>query len=583
MIINKNNLIKNFTPAHNNFAPFDKSSEKIAYKEQDGFSKSFSSGAVNTYNPQIFTENKKKQDKKGLEDIILTAEASSGTISSPSSHAALNTLHLIYTNDIHGNIAPKEDRKRQTIKEPRGGLAYMGAVIKDIQKEANGNYLLLDGGDWSQGTYESSLTKGKTVIDVMNNVGYDAIEVGNHEFDWSQKALDDMAERGEFPVLGANIIRENPEVLKDIKPYTIKEVNGVKVGILGIITPETAEKAKPKNLEGIIFENPVNTVKKYLPEIKGKGAEFLVVLSHEGVAADNKRLAETVSGIDVIVGGHSHTMLEEPLNVNGTLIVQARKHSLFVGDLEVSLDPETKKVVSYKNRLIPVNTQEITPDPEIEKIITPVMEEAKKKKAEVVGTAEVDMTHPKHKSLESIMGNTVTDAMREFTGTDIAMMNSGGIRDEVLKGPVTFGELYRVLPFDDTIMTLNLKGKDLKFLLENSAKRPEGNLQISGMAMTVDPGKPEGEKVVKAEVNGKPIEPDKSYSITVGVFLATGGDGYKEFKKGTDLKGYDKEVLGTLRDYFEMHSPFTEENAKIEGRIKFLRPPPEPLNIDNYF
>jgi len=581
MLGNKDNLIRGFAPRINkpDISLTSSGKEKVTPEGEDNFSKSSLSEKVNVYNPRLFVENKTEanENNRASDSASLPPE----TPVSRSSQSALKTIHIIHTNDIHGNIAPLEVTKKQTPPaEPRGGLAYMGAIIKDIQKEAQGNYILLDGGDWAQGTYESGLTKGKTVIDVMNNMGYDAAEIGNHEFDWSQKALDDMAGRADFTVLGANLIRESSGILKDIKPYTIKEVNGVKVGIVGVITPETAEKAKPKNLEGIKFENPFDTVSKYIPELKDKGADLIIVLSHQGVGEDNKRLALTVPGIDIIVGGHSHTLLEEPLNVNGTLIVQAKKHSFYVGDLQVAIDPESKKIVSYKNKLLPVNTQKITPDPEIEKIITPVIEEAKKKKAEIVGLTEVNMTHPKHTCIESIMGNIVTDGMREFTGSDIAMMNSGGIRDEILKGTVTFGELYRVLPFDDTVTTVDMTGKNLKSLLENSAKRVEGNLQVSGMTMTIDPKKPEGEKVVEVKVNGKPLEPDKTYSITLGVFLATGGDGYTEFNNATNLKEYDKEVLGTLKDYFEKHSPVTEENAKIEGRIKFLNPPPQPLNVD---
>ena len=505
-------------------------------------------------------------DNLAIRDASIGASAAAGVISSP----IAKTIDIIYTNDIHGAITPMKDSKNPG--QHVGGVSYVGSLIKDLKEDSKGNYLLLDGGDWGQGSYESKLTKGKTLIDVMNHLGYDAAEIGNHEFDWGQDALGEMVDRAKFPVLGSNILKDG-KLLDGVKPYTIKEVNGMKVGILGLLTPGTPGSTDPKNVKGLDFEDAAKTAKKYLPEIRENGAEFLVVLSHMGDRFDEK-LARNVDGIDVIVGGHSHTNLYEPKEVNNTLIVQAGTQGKKVGELSLSVDPVTKKVVHYKNTLIPVTDKTLKPDPEIEKIIAPVVNEASEKLSVHVGTSEVDLTHDRKKVLETVMGNVLTDAMREDAECDIAMQNSGGIRDQIMKGEVTYGDLYRVLPFDKYLVSMDLTGKQVKNILENSAKRTKGNMQMSGITMDVEPKNPNGKKTSNIKVNGLPLDENKIYRVATDDFLAGGGNGYRTFMDGANAE-YGRLTVDVLKDYMENHSPLTSENAKIEGRINFLSPPPE--------
>ncbi|MEQ8190198.1 MAG: bifunctional UDP-sugar hydrolase/5'-nucleotidase [Candidatus Eremiobacterota bacterium] len=495
---------------------------------------------------------------------------------SPSGEA-LKTLNIIYTNDIHGTILPVEDKKNYLVREPFGGVSYMGTIIKNLKEETEGKNLLLDGGDFAQGSYESGLTRGKTMIEIMNNLGYDAIEIGNHEFDWSRESLENMVGESNCPVLGGNVINEQERLLNGILPYTIKEVNGLRVGIIGLITPETKEIASPKNIEGLKFLAQKETVKKYIGELKDKGVDLITVLSHCGDIEDEKLAAE-VRGIDLIVGGHSHTAMEEAKKINDTIIVQAGCQSKFVGNLQINVDGRSKKIVSYNNKLIPVANQTITPDPEIEKIIAPVVEEAGKKKSEVMGITEVGLTHDRSKVTESIMGNVLTDAMREGTGASVAVMNSGGIRSQIKKGQITFGDIYRVLPFDDVIVSINLTGKQIKDLMESSASRTRGNLHISGMTVDIDPSKPAGDKVSNIKIQGKPLDYNSTYSVATGDFLAKGGDWYDTFKEGKNLQYHNKMIIDGLKDYIRNHSPITSDTAKIEGRLNFLTPPPRHLS-----
>jgi 2',3'-cyclic-nucleotide 2'-phosphodiesterase (5'-nucleotidase family) len=506
-------------------------------------------------------------------ETAIAASIMSSLLPSPSGEA-LKTLNIIYTNDIHGTILPIEDKKKFPAGEGLGGVSCMATVIRKLKEETEGNNLLLDGGDFAQGSYESSLTRGKTMIEVMNNLGYDAIEIGNHEFDWSRKALEDMVGESKCPVLGGNVINEHERLLNGIVPYTIKEVNGLKVGIIGIITPETKEIASPKNVEGLEFLNQKETVEKYISELRGKGVDLITVLSHCGDKEDEK-LAKEVRGIDIIVGGHSHTAMEEAKKINDTIIVQSGSHSKFVGNLQINIDSQSKKILSCNNKLIAVTNQTITPDPQVEKIIAPVVEEGGKKKSEVMGITEVALTHDRSRVTESIMGNVLTDSMREATGAVVAVMNSGGIRSQIKKGQITFGDLYRVLPFDDVIVSMDLTGNDIKALMENSASRIKGNLHISGMTVDIDPLKASGERVSNIKIQGKPLDYNSTYRMATGDFLARGGDWYDTFKNSKNVKYHNKMIIDVLKDYVKSHSPLTPDTAKIEGRLNFLSPPHE--------
>jgi len=537
--------------------------------QNDKFIKS-EGDSLNIYNP---IKVRGRHDGEFMEsisrsDLGLAIFASTAMLPTPM-HEALKTVSVIYTNDIHGAITPsKDDTNPGGLK---GGVAYVGSAIKELKDKAKGNYVLMDGGDWGQGSYESKLTKGKTMIDVMNNLGYDAGEIGNHEFDWGRAALKDMIDEAAFPVLGGNVLEEG-KLVEGIKPYTIKEVNGLKIGIIGLISPETPGSVDPKNITGLKFASAKETVEKYIPELKEHGADMIFVLSHQGDVADEK-LASSVTGIDLIVGGHSHTLMEDAKKVNETLIVQSGTQGEKVGSINLAIDPQTKKIVSFKNTLIPVTDKNFKPDPEIEKIIAPVVNEAKEKMSEVVGKSEVNLTHDRKKVFETVMGNVLTDAMRESTGADVAMQNSGGIRDQIMAGEVTMGDLYRVLPFDKFIVSMDLSGKQIKDLMENSAGRKKGNMQVSGITMDIEPKQAKWHKVSNIKIGGVPLDMNKLYRVTTDDFLAGGANGYSTFTEGKNVT-YGGPAIDELKAYIKKYSPLTEASAKVEGRLNFLSPPP---------
>jgi 2',3'-cyclic-nucleotide 2'-phosphodiesterase (5'-nucleotidase family) len=451
-----------------------------------------------------------------------------------------------------------------------GGVSYLAGVVKQLREETGGKCILLDGGDWGQGSYESKLTQGKTLIDVMNSLGYDAAEIGNHEFDWGRKALDERIERARFPILAANI-KEQGDLLKGVKPYTVKEVDGLKVGIIGVITTDTPGTTDTRNLKGLKFESPKSAVEKYLPELESQGVDLVVLLSHQGDVED-KKTARTVPALDVIVGGHSHTVIEKPEKSGNAIVVQSGTGGDYVGALKLQVDPQRRKIVSFTNSLIPVTDETAKPDPEIERIIAPIVSEANERTSAFVGESRVNLTHDRRKVLETVLGNVLTDAMREATGCEIALQNAGGIRDQIAKGTITYGDLYRVLPFDKYVVSMTLTGSQIKSLLESSARRSKGNLHVSGLTMDIDPKGQPGRKVSNIKVNGEPLQMRTVYTVATDDFLAGGANGFTTFREGKNRE-FGGLVVDALRAYIEKHSPLTKEMASIEGRLHYLSPP----------
>ncbi|MCE1246134.1 MAG: 5'-nucleotidase C-terminal domain-containing protein [Firmicutes bacterium] len=476
-------------------------------------------------------------------------------------------LVILHTNDFHGNLKPLKDKKLDPEGEV-GGSAYIAPMIAKVRAENKGNVLLLDAGDIAQGTPVSNYFKGVPVVEVMNYLKYDAMTIGNHEFDWRLPALQAMAKTAKFPILCANIVYEKTpaKAIFDLKPYMIKKVGGLKVGIIGLTTPETPKVTKVENVKGVKFLDPVATANKYIPQMKKEGADIIVALTHLGVD-DDKVLAEKAKGIDIIVGGHSHTELMTPVKVGNTVILQTKSYGRFLGKMELTYDKKAKKIVTIteQNELIPTLHKDITPDPAVvaiiekyNKQIAPVMEKE-------VGEAKIDLVRTTGKDhADSVMADLICDSMKANTNADVCIYNPGGVRSDIVKGIIKMEDIFKVLPFDNWLVTFNLTGADILKVLEHGAKG-HGSAQVAGMTFTIDYSKPEGSRVSEVMVAGKPLDPAATYRVATIDFLYTGGDGF-DFKKATDVK-YGDFARDVLAEYVKEHSPISKEADK---RIKVI-------------
>lgn len=475
---------------------------------------------------------------------------------------------ILHTNDLHGHIVPFFDKIMVPEGETIGGSAYISTLIKNIKEKYQGQVLLLDAGDIAQGTPISNIFRGEPVVKTMNIEGYDAMTLGNHEFDWGQKSLMEMLGKAKFSIVCANVLKENGEPL--FTPYIIKKINGIKFIILGLCTPETPTITMPANVKGLKFEDPSVTLNKYLPIFKKQEPAVILLLDHLGVLEDQK-MAKEFPDVDIIVGGHSHTFLENPIIVGKTIIVQAGCYGKYLGELELEIDPATCNIVDFtkKDEIKPIIDKNIIPDKVVEELVSSYDIKVKPIMEKQVGETEIDISRTTNTEktgfADCLMGNLVTDAMREEAKADVAIYNSGGLRSPFYKGKIKMNDVYTTLPFDNLMVVMKLSGENIVKVAEEGLKKDDYNmLQVSGIKVVYNPKAPAGSRVIEISVNNKPIEPGKEYIVVTNDFMASGGDGFNTFKEGKDVK-YGALVRDVVAGYLKKHSPI----KKIDlGRIQ---------------
>jgi 5'-nucleotidase/UDP-sugar diphosphatase len=474
-------------------------------------------------------------------------------------------ITILHVNDTHGHILPFLE-KAVDPGRPVGGAAWMACMIaRERQKNLRGT-LLLSGGDMFQGTALSNVFRGAPVIEIMNALHFDAMAMGNHEFDWGRDTLDRLRTAARFPFLSANILDARGDYLPGVKPYILLTRKGVKTAVIGITTPETAFTTKPDNVRGLTFLDPKAVLPGTIRKARAEGARLIVVLSHSGLDADMKTARE-VPGIHVIVGGHSHTAVKDPVVVNRTIIVQAGCYGFYLGVLNITFDAEQGRITAFtrKNELKKTYSGKNDPfDPDIAGVVETYHQQIRDRFAAVVGETRADLI--RNSRGESNVGNLICDAMREAAGADIAFQNSGGIRANIPKGKITLEQVYALLPFDNTLIGMELTGRQVLRILEKNTAGGYGILQVSGLRAVYDRGKPAGERVVKVEVAGRPMEPERLYRIATNDFLAVGGDAYTVFRDGRNIQ-YGDDLRDLFSAYLKKYSPV---QPAVEGRLTGL-------------
>jgi len=486
------------------------------------------------------------------------------TSSLVSAHSPVR-ITILHVNDTHGHILPSLE-KAVDPDRPVSGAAWMARMIdRERQKNPRGT-LLLSGGDMFQGTALSNVFRGAPVIDVMNALHFDAMAIGNHEFDWGRDALDRLRTTARFPFLSANVLDRGGQRLPGVKPCVLLTRKGVKTAVIGVTTPDTAFTTKPDNVQGMMFLDPKAVLPRIIRDARAEGARLIIVLSHSGLDADMK-MAREVPGIHVIVGGHSHTAVKDPLVVNGTIIVQAGCYGFYLGVLNLTFDPGQGRITAFtrKKELKKIYSGKDDPfDPVIEGVVNRYHGQIRDRFAAVAGETRADLV--RNSRGESNIGNLICDAMREAAGADIAFQNSGGIRANIPGGKITLEQVYALLPFDNTLVVMELTGRQVLRILEKNAAGGYGILQVSGLRVTYDLGKPDGERVVKAETAGRPLEPERRYRVATNDFLAAGGDAFSIFRDGQNIRCGD-DLRDLFSAYLKKHSPVQPE---VEGRLSGL-------------
>ncbi len=503
------------------------------------------------------------------------------------------TLTLIHTNDLHAHMEPVKVGGVEL-----GGYARQATLIKAIRQESK-NTLLVNAGDTFQGTLFFNVYHGLADLAFMNSIGYQAMTVGNHEFDLGPKALLDFARLASFPIISSNLdLSAEPELQQYIRPGQIlamhkdeaekdpdaekakeaggegeQEENEVRVGLVGAVTPDLPSISSPGDT--IKMKPLVPSVQRAIDDLRLKKVKIIILLSHCGYDEDLK-LAKALHGVDVIVGGHSHTLLGDTKlpgdptsagpyptvvkNADGetALIVQSWEWGKVLGKLEVKFDDEGKVEEWSKDQPIEVGP-DVSPDPAVNAMIA-----AFKKPIEALMNKEVGSTIseiPRNgPGIQGPMADMICDAMLDATrsqGSVIALMNAGGVRSALNAGKITYGDAIAVQPFNNTLVVLDLTGAELKTALAS------GVLFVSkGSSFSL--GK--GNTVSSVIVAGQPVDAKKTYRCTFNSFTAKGGDGLDVLKNAKGHR-YDTGLLDVdaLLDYVKTHSPL---KLSASGRIK---------------
>jgi 5'-nucleotidase/UDP-sugar diphosphatase len=478
---------------------------------------------------------------------------------------AADRIQLLHTGDIHGRLDYDVIRSG-TSSFNQGGLAQLAAQVSSLRARGADRTLLVDAGDAWQATFISNANRGEAVNKAMSLMKYDAMAVGNHDFDWGQDILAQRAKEASFPFLATNVVETaTGKVPSYLKPYVVRTTPLAKVGILGITNPDGNTIIKATSVAGLKFGAPASGIQPYLSELQ-KQADIIVVVAHIGMA-DATKLARDVPGIDVIVTGHDHIPVQTARVEGKTTIVDAGAFTQYLGRLEIVVDPATHKMKDAirAGELVAIAAnQSLKPDPEIAAIVEARRAEADKYTSRVVGVIKADLEASRD---ECGLGNMIADGILEYGQkqgwkTDVAFYNGAGLRAPLKAGPVNYGQLYLVLPFENTVVNVDLTGDQLREVLEDASGRA-GRLQIGGGSWVYRFLNDSGKRVLSATIAGQPLDPKRIYHVATIDYLLLGGDGHTWFGKGTNVIYGDIEV-DVVAAYMTAHSPL---DPKVEGRI----------------
>ncbi|WP_313800954.1 bifunctional UDP-sugar hydrolase/5'-nucleotidase [Cytobacillus sp.] len=498
---------------------------------------------------------------------------------STSASAATKKITILHTNDTHGRVEEGDGM----------GFAKISALVKQFESE-NPNTLLLDAGDTLHGTTFATVSKGDSIAEVMNTVGYDGMAAGNHDFNYGYKRLLELEKKVNFPVLSANVRQEDGTNL--LKPYEIKEVDGIKLGIFGLSTPETHYKTHPKNVEGLTFTDPVKEAQATVKELKSQNVDMIIAVTHLGIDESSTetsiKVAKGAPGIDLIVDGHSHSTLVEGLKgENDTLIVSTGEYTKNLGVVELTF--EDKKLTNKSARLISKEeAANVKPDPAVEKVIKDIQTAQKEILSEVIGKTDVQLDGEREQVRVggTNLGNLITDAMVDMTGADMAVTNGGGIRASIKKGDITKEDVITVLPFGNYIVTKELTGAQIKAGIENGVNAyPESKgafPHVSGLTFAIDPAQVAGQRVHSMKIKGQPVDMNKKYLVATNDFMAAGGDEYTSFKDSpiaNEFPALDEALIAYIQKLGSVNEKYEARIVEKAIEKEEVKPTPTPTPV----
>ncbi len=477
-------------------------------------------------------------------------------------------LRIIGTNDFHGALEPRPDPSGVR----RGGAAHVARAVDNARRECGRQceVVLLDGGDMWQGTAASGLSYGQPVVEYYNKMGYAAAALGNHEFDWGVDTLRARMRQARFAILGANVRYTDGRDVEWIRNDTIVTRGGIRIGIIGLSTVGTARLTLASHVAGLRFDPPAPIVDSIGAALRRRGAQFIVVIAHAGAFCERNRtpacageivdLAQNVTTkVDAIVSGHTHSLVNTV--VKGIPIVQARSSGRAIDVVDLPLPRSGSLTPRQEVRELAADTLE--PLPAIDSIVRRAAVMVAQRMNRRVATIPVTLPRT---GTQYALGNLIADAQRWAGKGDVAIMNNGGIRTELRAGEATYGSLFEIQPFGNTLYSLNMTGAQLRELLEAMLAGSGPDDHVSGITVRYDSTKAKGSRVVSVTMaNGEPLDDARTYTVIMNNFLATGGEGYNAGGRATSSRDLNINDLDAVIEYLrQLPTPVT---APTEVRI----------------
>ncbi|AJJ02453.1 hypothetical protein BZ21_263 [Yersinia pseudotuberculosis] len=516
-------------------------------------------------------------------------------------------ITILHTNDHHGHFWQNEQGEY--------GLAAQKTVVDEIRKQVaakGGSLLLLSGGDINTGVPESDLQDAEPDFRGMNLVGYDAMAIGNHEFDNPLSVLRQQEKWAKFPLLSANIYQKGTQQ-RLFKPYALFDKQGIKIAVLGLTTDDTPKVSSPENVVDIEFRVPAVEAKHVVEQLrKTEKPDIIIAATHMGHYDDGKHgsnapgdveMARSLPAgyLDMIVGGHSQNpvcMASEnhrqvdyvpgspcvPDRQNGTWIVQAHEWGKYVGRADFTFRNGELTLVNYQ--LIPINlkkkiekadgtrehvfyTQEIAQDPTMLKLLTPFEERGKAQLGVRIGSVNGRLEGDRNKVRfeQTNMARLLLASQIERSGADFAVMSGGGVRDSIGAGDITYKDVLKVQPFGNTLVYVDMKGSEVeKYLAVVANKQPDSGAyaQFANVSLVAD-----GQGVSNVKIQGEPLDPNKTYRMATLNFNALGGDGYPRIDNSPSYVNTGFIDAEVLKQYIEKHSPLDAEQYQPKGEIVY--------------
>jgi 2',3'-cyclic-nucleotide 2'-phosphodiesterase/3'-nucleotidase len=505
---------------------------------------------------------------------------------SPSVRAEEFTLRVAATTDLHGNLYPYD---YYTAHPAERGLAKIATLIRKARAE-NPQFLLVDCGDTIQGSpletvHQLAVRAGKTqdqdpMMLAMNSLGYDAMAVGNHEFNYGLANLNRARSAAKFPWLSANTVLAAGSHEKAFDPYVVKTVNGVKIGVIGITTPGVPSWEEPDHYRGYRFESGVTATERALADLKSKHSpDVVIVIAHSGLGGDSgdlagenmtRLIAERVPGIDAIVYGHTH-LEESGKLINGVLMMQPKNWGISLGVMDFVLwNDNGRWRVKSKSSAVRKVTAEVAADPEILKIAEPCHNAAETYLSSPVADAPVELSGRFARVEDTALIDAIQAVELQYAQADVSFASCFNPRVEVKKGPVTVREVAALYIYDNTLYAIDGTGAMVRAALENAARfykqctdsncstGPLINPRVvgfnydmaEGVDYEIDLTKPEGSRIVNLRFRGKPLKDDQPLRIAVNNYRAGGSAGYEMFKGAKVLWRSNDEIRDMIIHYY---------------------------------